>query len=250
MSKNRFIPAVKYRQSAAVRRGVWLLIALTAGSMSPAVAEPNWQSLAAIHMAAEDFVAHYPFDTGYKPTLSLSKSDSRLRLKACQSPLLVGFSAASRKVGRVSLQVSCETGSKWKIHLPGKIALEADILVAKHALSRKQILDATDWRWQRHDLGQLQGDYFRDPERLNNLRLRQNIAAGKVLLGHQFEPRLLVENGQQVTIELNHPGMSIHTTGTALQGGTKGQAISVRNDRSGKVIEAVVASPARVQVRL
>lgn len=237
---------MKYRHCKALLS----LFALLLAQAWPPLLQANWQSLSSIYLAAEEFIATYPYDTGYPATLSLSKADSRLRLKVCESPVTISFAEASKHYGRITLEARCEAPTQWKLRLPGKISLPADVLVASHALARKQNLTAADWRWQTVDLGSLRGDIFRDPEQLKGQRLRQNIAEGKVLMAHQLEPRPLVESGQQVTIELQYKGLLIRTNGTALDTGTRGEIISVRNDRSGKVIEAEISAESKVKVRL
>ena len=58
----------------------------------------------------------------------------------------------------------------------------------------------------------------------------------------------MIERGQSVTITAQNGGLSIAMAGTALMDGTIDERIQVENAGSGRVIEAIVRSPERVEV--
>ena len=73
---------------------------------------------------------------------------------------------------------------------------------------------------------------------------------GENLTDQNSETIPLIDKGDQVTILLEAPRMSITTTGEALQDGRLGDFIRIKNLMSDKVIQARVVKERLVQVDL
>lgn len=77
---------------------------------------------------------------------------------------------------------------------------------------------------------------------------RRTLLAGKPIpAGALDEPRL-VTNGGAVRLLFDEPGLTIATTGQALQPGTHGEFIRVRNTESGVIVTGVVQRDGSVKV--
>ncbi|MDH3221531.1 MAG: flagellar basal body P-ring formation chaperone FlgA [Gammaproteobacteria bacterium] len=206
------------------------------------------QSLASIRMQAESYVMSYPYESPYPPGLKLGNLDSRLRLKACQQPLSIEFSRPGKVYGNTALLVRCPVQSGWKIHLPARIDVFDDVIVAAKPLLRGQFIDASAIAFQKHNIARLNNGYYSKNSALDQLQAGRNLSRGAVLTPSNLAPKLLVRSGQQVTLVLNYNGLQIKSTGKALQSARLGDVVRVRNSQSQRIVEGVVSGEALVRV--
>ena len=210
----------------------------------------TYQSIQSIRMQVEAFILAYPYQTPYLPVLRTSKIDKRLRLKACEMPIQIEFSNRDRTYGSTSLSLRCNTPVQWKLYLPVSIDLFDDALVTNRSMLRGQFID-TNWvSYQKTNISRLSSGYYQRGKDLENLEVSRNLASGILLTPANLRPRLMVRSGQQVTLILNYKGLSIRSSGKALQSAHIGQVIKVRNNQSRKIVEGVVSGEALVKVHI
>ena len=194
-------------------RSVCLLLLLATAS---AQAE-SYQSIQSIRMQVEAFIIAYPYQTPYLPVLRTSKIDKRLRLKTCEKPLQIEFSNLDRTYGNTSLSLRCNTPVQWKLYLPVSIDLFDDALVTNRSLLRGQFID-TNWvSYQKTNISRLSSGYYKRDKNLESLEVSRNLASGTILTPANLRPKLMVKSGQQVTLILKYKGLSIRSSGKALQ---------------------------------
>ncbi len=210
----------------------------------------SFQSIESIRMQAEAFILEYPYQSPYLPVLRTSKIDKRLRLRACQRPLQIEFSNRERTYGNTSLSLSCSQPVQWKLYLPVSIDLFDDVLVSTRPLHRGQIIDNNLVKYQKSNISRLSSGYYTRGKNLENLEASRNLARGALLTPANLRPRLMVRSGQQVTLILNYKGLSIRSSGKALQSARIGQVVKVRNNQSHKIIEGIVSGEALVRVHI
>ena len=208
------------------------------------------QSLASIEMQVEAFVVDYPYSSPYPASVRLSSLDPRLRLNACATPLDIAFSTHSKSYGNTSVTVKCASPVAWKIHLPLRIELFDDVATSTIPLLRGQGLALEHVTMRKRDITDLHQGYFRDQKMLLDLQAKRNLGAGTILSSANLQPRTLVKSGQRVTLVLDLKGLRIKTNGLALQSGRQGQTIKVRNSRSQRIVEGVIAANGQVRVSL
>lgn len=218
-------------------------------AMAPAQAAKN-QSLQSIRMQTEAFILQYPYQSPYLPVLRTSKMDNRLRLRACQEPLKIEFSNRDRTYGNTSLRISCPKPTPWKLYMPVSIDIFDDVLVTSSTLSRGQKIDTNLVEYRKSNISRLSSGYYARDKSLKNLEAKRNLARGTILTPANLRPRLMVKSGQQVTLILNYKGLSIRSSGKALQSARIGQMVKVRNTQSRKIVEGVVAGESLVKVNL
>ena len=230
-------------------RNAFVSLALVLGLCANALpAHAERQSLAAVAMQAEAFISDYPYNSAYSPRFELAKMDSRLNLKPCSKPLKIDFTHAAKTMGNTSLSIRCPAPVEWKITLPVRISVFDDVIVNKTPLIKGQKIDENALAYKKTDVSRLNQGYFSKASQLAQLQAKRNLPAGSILNPGNLSPRQLVKSGEQVTILFRSNGLSIKSTGRALQSAHIGEAVKVRNSGSNRVIEARVSAPGQVTV--
>ena len=111
-----------------------------------------------------------------------------------------------------------------------------------------EIIDYTDLDWLEVEKTQLGRNSLMDAEDLIGLSPRRPLAAGRIIHSGDLEPPVLVERNSLVTIELVTPQLHLTVQARALEDGSKGETIRVRNIHSKKVVSASVRDSGRVTI--
>jgi flagella basal body P-ring formation protein FlgA len=225
------------------------MILLLLTGVSPA-ASTDRHSLASIVLQAEGFLSEYPWTSPYPPEFEIQALDSRLKLAPCASGLAIGFNRPDKTTGQTSLDVRCPGPVQWRIHLPVRVSLYDDALVARVPLLRGQRVDPNQVKRRKVEVTQLQHGYFSQPIQLRHMQAARNLKTGAILTTANLQARNLVESGQRITIVLDFNGLSVKTSGMALQSAGMGQPVKVRNLQSQRVVEGIVSGSAEVRVSL
>ena len=244
MKKSTYNPGRLRRAVEAAAIGALLLGSAFPGSTA------EFHSLASIRMQAEEFIAAYPYASPYPPRFELGRLDSRLRLKACPERLAIDFSRREQTHGNVALLLRCPAGTNWKIHLPVKIEVFDDVLVADRPLLKGQKIDDSAVTYRKHDVSRLKNGYYSKDSELGMLEARRNLARGTVLTPANLSPLMLVRAGQQVTLMLDYNGLQVKSSGKALQSARLGELVRVRNSQSQKIVQGVVAGEGLVRISI
>ncbi len=210
----------------------------------------DFQSLASIRLQAEEFVMTWPYESPYPPRFRAGNLDSRLRLKACATPLEISFAHRDRVFGNTALLIRCPVNTTWKLHLPVSIEIFADVAVASTPLVKGQILDAGAVSLQKTNIARLKNGYFAEAAGLAGLEARRSLPAGTILTPRNLQPRLLVKSGQRVTLVLDYRGLQVKSSGRALQSARMGQRVQVRNSQSQRIVEGVVSGEGLVEITI
>jgi flagellar basal body P-ring formation protein FlgA len=207
------------------------------------------QNLSSIQMQAEGFILQYPYQTPYPVRMKLGHLDSRLRLKACLSALNIAFNRANVIWGQTALKISCPDHS-WKIHLPVRIDVFDDVLVATKPLMRGQIIDARMAKLEKKRVSDLNSGFFDSQDQLVNLEVKRALRRGDILTSANLAPKLMVKSGQRVTLILDYKGITIKSSGKALRSARLGEVVKVRNSQSLRIVEGVVSAEATVRIQI
>jgi len=92
--------------------------------------------------------------------------------------------------------------------------------------------------------------YFANFDQISNFRPSRNIFKGQVLEFNSIVPAQIVRIGKNVTVIVNQNGFNLSMQGQALQSGSFGEIISVKNISSQKIINARVVGFDRVAIEL
>lgn len=207
------------------------------------------QNLDSIRLTAEQYALEQLQGQHYSNLRAQATSlDSRLRLASCSSALEAFSMSANNGAGRTTIGVRCPGESPWTLYVPVEIQAEVNVVTASRSLQRGERLAEGDFRVESRPLQQLPLNYLSNPEQLADLELTRPVNGGTILSANMFRSRQVVSRGQEVTIYAGGGGVEVRMNGVALEGGTAGQRISVRNSNSGRTVQATVIDEHRVSV--
>ncbi len=225
-----------------------LMLTLATGVAQSAPAQGEWESHTRIREAARQHVLDRAEEFSGRIKLTTSPLDSRLRLARCDQPLTTYDSPNGLKPGRNVVGVRCEGRKPWKLYVRVKVATIGPVVVAAHALARGQQIAATDLRVEDRDTSRLHRAFFTDPQGLVGQRTRRQITAGKLLHPGLVERRQLIRRGGLVKIMVRHGGLRVSMKGKALENGSLGEQVRVRNTASGRDITGEVVAAGVIEV--
>ncbi len=221
------------------------LLALT----SPAVAQQP-QPLDSIRDAARAYATQELTGRDEHATVEIGRLDSRLRLERCDRPLETFQTPGQRNGGRTTIGVRCVGQAPWTIYVSARITRHVEVYTAARSLARGTRLGQEDVRVMEMDAGNLAHGYFTDPEQVLGMELRRPSRPGEVFTPVMLAPPRLVQRGQSVVVQAESGAARVTMRGEALEHGTEGQRIRVRNTRSDRVVEGTVIGEGRVRVTM
>ncbi|MCL1038735.1 flagellar basal body P-ring formation chaperone FlgA [Shewanella submarina] len=171
------------------------------------------------------------------------------RLPRCeQAPDVETVSDSAALWGQISLRAECHS-PQWQLVLRAQVEVEANLPVLRSAKRRGDVITKADtvWQWQTLSASD-RGLVTRETQLLGKQVVRR-IRAGTPIKLKQLESADWVTAGQQVVIEAKSPGFVARMQGQALENGSEGEAIRVKNLSSGKVITAYPIAPGVVETR-
>lgn len=180
--------------------------------------------------------------------IEVAPLDPRLRLPECGRPLSVILLRGRPPVGAVSVGVRCRGKHPWTIYAKAHVRLFREVLILNRPLPKGAILDAGVTAMKRVDIASLRQGYFDSSDKVVGHILKRSLPAGSVLTPRLIDVAKVVHKGEAVTIRAQMGPLDVRMGGHALMDGELGQQIKVRNDRSQRIVEAVVAGPGDVKV--
>ncbi|RMG35631.1 MAG: flagella basal body P-ring formation protein FlgA [Gammaproteobacteria bacterium] len=223
---------------------------LSIGSVSTAgsATDGPFESHERIRETARQHVLARATEFPGKIQVTTSPLDSRLHLQRCNRPLESYDSPNGLRPGRNVVGVRCPGSKPWKLYVRVNIATLGPVVVAARPLARGQQISAADLRLEERDTSRLHRAYFTDPQALIGQRARRQVAVGRVLHPGMVERRKLVRRGGLVRIVVRHGALQVSMKGKALENGSLGDQIRVRNTASGREITGEVVSSGVVSV--
>lgn len=201
-----------------------------------------------VRQFAEQFVLdQLTIDPTSRVEISSGPIDERLGIHACPGHLTARLSGSDEVRRTNSVYLKCDAEPKWDLYLPVRLKILRPFVSVVEAAPRGTVLSEELMTIEFMDEILLRGDTFTETGPLVGSRLKRDLRAGQPVRQNQI---CVVCRGDKVEIQALTGGMQIKTQGTALQDGSFGEAIRVENDRSKRVIQAVVASAGKVNVQL
>ena len=183
--------------------------------------------------------------------IKVSRLDPRLRLPLCPADAIqASLESPDVPVGRVTVRVTCDSEVQWRLFVPATVELYHQVLVTTRPLPRHGVIAAQDITLRERNVGNLSGGYLMQPERAIGMRVRRPIAADTVLSPNQLEQDETVKRGDKVVISAANSRVAVRMPGEALESGSTGSQIRVRNLRSDRVVRARIIGPGQVEVAM
>ena len=183
--------------------------------------------------------------------VSVKPLDKRLRLADCAEPLEAQWAPGSRQIGRVTVQVNCSSPKPWRIRVQSTVTMEGSVWKLARGVQRGEVMTADHLIQESVILGKASQSVnmpVLDIEPWLGYAFSRRIGAGKVLDERMLKPAVLVSKGKAVTIRHKMAGVSLRANGIALENASAQQRVKVRNQTSGRVVNAIAVSRDVVEV--
>jgi len=182
--------------------------------------------------------------------VQINRLDPRLRLPLCEQPLTTTLESPAEPIGRVTLRVRCDGGAPWTVFVPGQVRLYRQVVIASRPLKRDNLLTEADVMLAERDVGLLNQGYLTALPQAVGKKLTRPLLPDQALAPTHVQMAEAIRKGDQVVISARSGGISVRMPGEALSDGTVGKQISVRNQRSNRVVRARVVGPGQVEVAM
>jgi flagella basal body P-ring formation protein FlgA len=225
----------------------FVILTLVLGVSTPGYAEQKFQSHDSIYELVKNTAARNINATEYK--ISVLPLDSLLKLPECTEPLEAFTTTDLIKAGRTSIGVRCNTEKKWSIFTVAIIKVYETVIVLSRPVQRGEIITRQHLAIEKRDISKLRGDFITQAEQITNKQAARQMPAGAILSLKSFiEPRL-IKRGDKIIISAIQSAFAIRMNGVAMMDGVKGQFIRIKNENSGRIINATVIEPGLVSVK-
>lgn len=197
----------------------------------------------AVRTAAEQAVRARFTLPGSRVVAHASPLDPRLRLAPCALPLQAVLADAIRPESRLSVPVHCSQGGGWTVRVQVQLQLFRSVLVASRPLLRGDGLRPADVHAEERDVTRLGYGYLDNLDQVAGRTLARALPSGSVLTPAALGGRHMVRAGDHVEVVASLDGIVVRADGIALGSGDNGARLRVRNETSGKVVDAMVHAP-------
>lgn len=232
-------------------KALTLLLALAATGPTLCVQADEFQSLDAIRQLAQEHALGLLQDKAFTELdVQAAALDSRLRLKPCDDALETFGASGSERSTRITVGIRCAGSTPWTLYVPVQVHASMAVVGVTHALPRGSVLSLDDLVIQSRPVQELPAQYLSDPSSALDMELTRAVTADTLLSPSLLKQPQLVSKGQQVTIVADGANFAVKMAGTALQNGSAGQLISVKNTTSGRTVQGVIVDAATIRVKL
>ena len=202
---------------------------------------PSWEPAQALRAAAEDFVrSHLPAGSG-RARVRLRAQLPAARFRRCAPGQLVAQAFGdANPYGAQTVQLRCRGPQAWSVYLPVRVDWPQQVVVAAHALAAGHALRASDLQVLQRNRDALPPGSLHSEAQAEGRVLTVGVAAGQGITRGMLAGRTLIHNGQSVALIAEGQGIRLVALGVALQDGSRGQTVLVRNAQSGRVVSGVV----------
>lgn len=173
--------------------------------------------------------------------------DSRINARQCDTDLAISTTASPPFNRQVVVQLKCLSQQTWHQFVHVRINTLVPVVMTTKTLNKGEIISADDVVVKMQASQFARNRHLQSPHAIIGSRLKRTMRQGAPLTMNML---CMVCKGDTITILATLNGLSIKTTGEALQNGVKGQVVRVKNSKSGRIISAKVSQVETVSVTL
>ncbi len=178
--------------------------------------------------------------------IKVTPPDPRLKLGRCTQSLNAFTPMNASLLGHTTVGIKC-TSPKWQIYLPAKVEQLTDVWIYTQNYSRGDIINSRSLIIEKRAIATHLQPFLQNAKKLNQLRAVRPLRRGQVV---QERDLCLVCKGDQVALVVKASSLTVRMNGTSLDNGLKGDAVTVRNSKSKKLVTGVAYSPNEIRVNL
>lgn len=233
----------------SVAAGIVSLGIMSAAGASGVATGEDIEAIGNIERAARSFLYRQAGgDRGASVEVTINSVDPRLRLRRCDHDLVTSPAPGARPEGNTSVKIECQGPVRWSLFVSGRVERFGDVVVANGTINRGSLVTAADLRLERRETGGLMQGYFDDPSNAIGKQVRRSLRPGDVVTDSHLTTPLWVERGQLVRLLSDSGSIRVIMSGEALDGGSGGDRIRVRNSSSKRVVEGTIEAPGVVRI--
>ncbi|MBA6389478.1 flagellar basal body P-ring formation protein FlgA [Colwellia sp. BRX10-3] len=181
-----------------------------------------------------------------KLKVEVAEIDPRISLQPCLSPLTANI-PENHNGRNVNVKIVCPDEESWQLYIPVKIQTIVPVLVTRMRMNKGTLLNSTNIEIIFKDNSQIRGTVLTDPKVVFGARTKRNLSQGGAITNKNT---CFVCKGEPVNIVAMSDNFEIKSFGIALDDGSLGEIISVRNKKSGRVIQGQVNAINQVVINL
>lgn len=176
-------------------------------------------------------------------TAPLMPQDTKLDVTVSQLEL-------DKLSGRFSalIDVATPDAPNAQLRVTGRAMEMTDVPVARHRILPGDVVAAADLDWAHIPRAFAQGAVARVPADAVGLSARQTIAADQPIQLAELGRPVVVQKGDNMTLTLDSPGLSLTARGVATEPGGLGEHIRVLNEYARVTVEATITGPGQARV--
>lgn len=177
--------------------------------------------------------------------IAVDSIDPRLQFPDCPS---LTVTLPPDNSAMMSAKVACPSPA-WSVYVPVHLHAWVEAVVAAANLVPNRALSPRDLTLGRVDMFAGRNGIITDPRQAEGKILRAGLQMGSPIVSPLLDLPITVHRGQRIVMTLSDPGMTIKTTGLALEDGRVGDSIEVQNPDSQKTFRATVATDGGVELK-
>jgi flagella basal body P-ring formation protein FlgA len=148
-----------------------------------------------------------------------------------------------------NVTITTDSGTK-KVSVSALARAWQDQAVVTKPLATRQVIRSEDVLSRRTLVDQISDDPLVTSDQVLGQQASRELKPGTVLTGRMLDPVQLVKVGQYVTVTLEQGTVRIKTVAKALEGGSFGQTIRVKNEATKDVFQVVLTGPQTATMNL
>lgn len=180
-----------------------------------------------------------------KIEIIISKIDRRKQLSSCAQPLKFTTMGKSGIKKTNTINVSCV--GHWRLFVPVTIQTLTPVVTAKQNIAIGELLTSSNTFIDYLDISRVFGQTISHTNEVIGSKSKRYIQHGRPVLINLI---CMICKNEQVLITAINKNLKIKSSGIALSDGSKGQKIPIRNNSSGRIIEAIVVSIGNAEIKL
>mgnify|MGYP003915022371 FL=1 len=174
--------------------------------------------------------------------------DRRIRIRPCSVPLTFELAQKRSYTRQFPVKVSCNGDTEtWKLFAQVHVNEYIETLVTTEHIAKGEIVDESKFAVTLVDKHRIRNRSTNSSKALIGGRAMRNIPRGYQISDSDV---CLVCKGDDVAIVAKSEFMMIKTSGTAIENGSLGESIKVKNNSSDRIVKGVIGELRQVYVNL
>lgn len=181
-----------------------------------------------------------------KLNVEVSEIDPRITLQSCLSPLTANI-PENHNGRNVNVKIVCTDEDSWYLYIPVRIQTIVPVLVTRMRVNKGTLLNQSNMEVIFKDSNQIRGTVMTDTTLVTGARIKRNLSKGSVITDKNT---CFVCKDEPVNIIAKSESFEIKSYGVALNDGSLGEIIAVRNKQSGRIVQGQVSAINQVVINL